>query len=161
MGGRTPTTTSSGGRTMPTSRSNAWRGRGRQRNAPDGLIDHDIVEAAYANSLLRSLFPLISHGTLQFSRCTRSPWSYDVPTPVRLLGGGWKARPAPQGRDIPDRIAQTPEEAVVFVVGGLPDGCGPAVEGPAGLLLEQRNRPLPDRSPTPRSSLRTALMETR
>ncbi|MET8433424.1 DUF6193 family natural product biosynthesis protein [Streptomyces sp900116325] len=106
------------------------------RNAPDGLIDHDIVEAAYANPLLRSHFPLISHGTLQFSRCTRSPWSYDVPTPVRLLGGGWKARPAPQGRDVPDRIAQTPEEAVVFVVEGLPDGCGPAVESPAGLLLE-------------------------
>ncbi|MFF7577469.1 DUF6193 family natural product biosynthesis protein [Streptomyces sp. ok210] len=37
---------------------------------------------------------------------------------------------------MPDRIAQTPEEAIVLVVEGLPDGCGPAVEGPAGLLLE-------------------------
>ncbi|WP_326628094.1 MULTISPECIES: DUF6193 family natural product biosynthesis protein [unclassified Streptomyces] len=106
------------------------------RNAPDRLIDHDIVEAAYANPLLRSLFPLISHGSLQFSRCTHTPWSYDVPSLHPQLGGGWRARPAHKGRDIPDRYAQTPEEAVVFVVEGLPDGCGPAVEGPAGLLLE-------------------------
>ncbi len=106
------------------------------RNAPDRLIDHDIVEAAYANPLLRSLFPLISHGSLQFSRCTHTPWSYDVPSLHPQLGGGWRARPAHKGRDIPDRYAQSPEEAVVFVVEGLPDGCGPAVEGPAGLLLE-------------------------
>ncbi|MDX3451275.1 DUF6193 family natural product biosynthesis protein [Streptomyces sp. ME02-8801-2C] len=106
------------------------------RNTPDRLIDHDIVEAAYANPLLRSLFPLISHGSLQFSRCTRDPWSYDVPSLVPQLGGGWRALRAHKGRDIPDHIAQTPEEAVAFVVAGLPDGCGPAVEGPADLLLE-------------------------
>lgn len=106
------------------------------RNTPDRLIDHDIVEAAHANPLLRSLFPLISHGSLQFSRCTRSPWSYDVPSLAPQLGGGWRALRAHKGRDIPDRIAQTPEEAVAFVVAGLPDGCGPAVEGPADLLLE-------------------------
>ncbi|TRO57401.1 MULTISPECIES: DUF6193 family natural product biosynthesis protein [unclassified Streptomyces] len=106
------------------------------RNAPDQLIDHDIVEAAYANPVLRSLFPLISHGSLQFSRCTRSPWSYDVPSLSPQLGGGWRALRAHKGRDIPDRHAQTPEEAVAFVVEGLPDGCGPAVEGPADLLLQ-------------------------
>ncbi|MYW69785.1 hypothetical protein GTY65_37860 [Streptomyces sp. SID8379] len=106
------------------------------RNAPDRLIDHGIVEAAYANPRLRSLFPLISHGSLQFSRCTHAPWTHDVPSLAPQWGGGWRARRAPEGRDIPDRHAHTPEEAVAFVVEGLPDGCGPAVEGPADLLPE-------------------------
>ncbi|WP_392839287.1 DUF6193 family natural product biosynthesis protein [Streptomyces sp. LN500] len=63
-------------------------------------------EAAYANPLLRGLFPLISHGSLQFSRCTHAPWSYDVPSLHPQLGGGWRALPAHKGRDIPDRCTR-------------------------------------------------------
>ncbi|WP_141753717.1 DUF6193 family natural product biosynthesis protein [Streptomyces luteocolor] len=108
----------------------------RVRNLPDHLIDHEIVEAAYAHPLLRSLFPLISHGSLQFSRCTQPPWTYDVPGLFPQWGGGWRAMRAIKGRDIPDHGPQTPQKAVAFVVEGLPDGCGPAVEGPADLLPE-------------------------
>ena len=50
------------------------------RDAPDRLIDHDIVEAAYAAPALRALYPMISHGSLQFSRCTHYPFSNDVPS---------------------------------------------------------------------------------
>ncbi|MEV5611180.1 DUF6193 family natural product biosynthesis protein [Streptomyces sp. NPDC052225] len=104
------------------------------RDLPDRLIDHDIVEAAYANPRLRALFPLVSHGSLQFSRCTHAPWSQDVPSLFPQFGGGWKAARSPAGRDVPDHPARTPRDVIAFVVAGLPDGCGPAVEGPADLL---------------------------
>lgn len=50
------------------------------RDMDANLIDTALVEAAYANPALRALFPLVSHGSLQFSRCTRFPWSQDLPS---------------------------------------------------------------------------------
>ncbi|MEV4612984.1 DUF6193 family natural product biosynthesis protein [Kitasatospora sp. NPDC049258] len=104
------------------------------RDAPDRLIDHDLVEAAYAAPALRALYPMISHGSLQFSRCTHHPFSGDVPSLFPLAGGGWRVVCLWGGGAIPHRDAATPEQAVEFVLAGLPEGCGPAVEGPAELL---------------------------
>ncbi|MGC4985301.1 MULTISPECIES: DUF6193 family natural product biosynthesis protein [unclassified Streptomyces] len=104
------------------------------RDAPDRLIDHDIVEAAYAAPALRALYPMISHGSLGFSRCTHYPFSNDVPSLFPLGGGGWRVIGLVRQGGTPHQDAFTPEEAVEFVVAGLPEGCGPAVEGPAMLL---------------------------
>ncbi|MEU6629174.1 DUF6193 family natural product biosynthesis protein [Streptomyces parvus] len=54
---------------------------------PSGVIDPALARAAHAHPRLRSLFPLISHGSLQFSRCTRPPWSRDVPSLFRRRDG--------------------------------------------------------------------------
>lgn len=131
------------------------------RNAPDRLIDHDLVEAAYANPLLRSLFPLISHGTLQFSRCTHSPWSYDVPTPVRLLGGGWKARPPPKVETFRIASLKPRRRPSCSWSRDFPTTAVRQWKAPRVCFSNRETAPCPDRSPTPQPSLRRALMETR
>lgn len=45
---------------------------------PDGPIDRDLLEAAYAQPALRMLFPFSSHNSLNLSRCTRFPYSDDL-----------------------------------------------------------------------------------
>ncbi len=106
----------------------------RVRDTPHDLIDPEIVEAAYAAPALRALFPLVSHGSLQFSRYTHDPCSHDVPSLHPLFGGGWAVRAGVNRSEVPDRDAATAAEAVEYLVSVLPEGCGPAVEGPAELL---------------------------
>lgn len=78
---------------------------------------------------------MIRPGSLQFSRCTHFPFSNDVPSVFPLGGGGWRVICLwGQGGVQPRDASLTPAEAVEFVVAGLPDGCGPALEGPAELL---------------------------
>ncbi|MER6248932.1 DUF6193 family natural product biosynthesis protein [Streptomyces griseorubiginosus] len=96
------------------------------------LIDTALVEAAYANPALRALFPLVSHGSLQFSRCTRFPWSHDLPSIFPHGERHFRVRrlyePNGSGREhIGGPVAA--DEAVELVASHLPAGCGPAVDG--------------------------------
>ncbi|MFE6554098.1 DUF6193 family natural product biosynthesis protein [Streptomyces sp. NPDC057746] len=101
-------------------------------------INHDLIEAAYAEPQLRALFPFPSHRSLNFSRCTGFPYTHDVPviTPVdgKYRVTWWKNRP-PHG---PADIGETdnPRYAFALVLAHLPCTCGPAVAGTANDLAE-------------------------
>jgi Family of unknown function (DUF6193) len=90
-----------------------------------------VADAAYAEPRLRRLFPYTSHWVLCFSRCTGSPFTYDVPCIGYVLSEecyqvrwpGWGDDPVVLGQ------AATAEEAVALVVANLPEGSGPAVAG--------------------------------
>jgi hypothetical protein len=107
------------------------------REMDANLVDKALVEAAYANPALRALFPLVSHGSLQFSRCTRFPWSQDLPMIFPLFGRRFRVRrlhePRGSGREEAGE-ADSAEEAVKLVASHLPAGCGPAVDGTPDVL---------------------------
>lgn len=90
-----------------------------------------VADAAYAEPRLRQLFPFVSHWVLCFSRCTGSPFTFDVPCIGYVLPEGSYQVRQPGWTD--DRVvlghATTAADAVTLVVANLPDGCGPAVEG--------------------------------
>ncbi|MFC9440413.1 DUF6193 family natural product biosynthesis protein [Nocardia sp. NPDC057030] len=94
-------------------------------------LDHRLIEAAYAQPRLRMLFPATSVSTtLILSRCTRYPFSFDVPS-VCSTGGKYyvlRGRYMPEG---PKTIAvvDMAEDAVALAVAHLPEGCGPAIIG--------------------------------
>lgn len=96
-------------------------------------VDHDLIEAAYAQQQLRALFPLHSHKSLILSRCTGYPHTRDVPvvTPVngRYLVTSWKTRSPHEPADIGE--VDNPHDAVALVVAHLPPECGPAVASTA------------------------------
>ncbi|MFI0545253.1 DUF6193 family natural product biosynthesis protein [Streptomyces sp. WSLK1-3] len=112
------------------------------REMDASLIDKALVEAAYANPALRALFPLVSHGSLQFSRCTRFPWSQDLPMIFPLFGGRFRVRQLHEPRgsaqegvgEADSAEADSAEEAVKLVASHLPAGCGPAVDGTPDVL---------------------------
>ncbi|MFJ5046989.1 DUF6193 family natural product biosynthesis protein [Streptomyces sp. NPDC088719] len=98
------------------------------------VIDPRLSQAAYAHPRLRSLFPLISHGSLQFSRCTRYPWSRDVPSLFRRSDGSfsvirlWETG----GSGLREAgVADTASQAVALLSATLPEDWGPAIEGTA------------------------------
>ncbi|MFI5744807.1 MULTISPECIES: DUF6193 family natural product biosynthesis protein [unclassified Streptomyces] len=101
---------------------------------PSGVIDPTLSQAAYANQKLRSLFPLISHGSLQFSRCTRYPWSRDVPSLFRRRDGRYSVIRMWETGESGLRevgVADTASEAVALLAATLPEDWGPATEGTA------------------------------
>ena len=89
-------------------------------------MDIRLVGAAYAEPLLRQLHPSSSHQDLHFSRCTGA-WSWDVPFIMHLPGRRYLVAGPSRSQIVGE--ADTTEEAVALVVGGLPPGCGPAVVG--------------------------------
>ncbi|GAA1072189.1 hypothetical protein F4556_003344 [Kitasatospora gansuensis] len=95
-------------------------------------IDRALVEAAYANPVLRGLFPLVSHGSLQFSRCTGFPWSKDVPSIFPDHGGFRVIRLYEPGGQVIGSL--TADAAVELVVSHLPADCGPAIDGTPDVL---------------------------
>ncbi|WP_148710296.1 DUF6193 family natural product biosynthesis protein [Streptomyces sp. 3211.6] len=97
-----------------------------RRMSPD-LIDQELVEAAYATPELRSLFPRVTHGSLQFRRRTISTPGSDVPSIFPAGEGIWRVIRL-YDPSFPISIVDTAEEAVGLVVAGLPAGCGPAIE---------------------------------
>ncbi|MDK9500558.1 DUF6193 family natural product biosynthesis protein [Streptomyces katrae] len=97
------------------------------RRLPDRLVDHTLVEAAFRSPQLSSLFPMVSHGSLQFRRLTVSGPGSDVPSVFPLGEGRWRVI-CLWDQDIPVRTAGNVEEAVRLVVEGLPEGCGSALE---------------------------------
>lgn len=96
-------------------------------------IDHELIEAAYAQPRLRALFPFTSHYTLCLSRCTRFPFTHDLPViaPDRVgrYRVSWPTRSL-GGRAL---IGETdnPHDAAALVASHLPDNCGPAIDGTA------------------------------
>ncbi|MFI6288634.1 DUF6193 family natural product biosynthesis protein [Streptomyces sp. NPDC051018] len=103
------------------------------RQATASSVDHGLIEAAYAEPELRVLFPYQSHESLHFSRCTRYPYTHDVPAIVPVDGKyrviGRTARSPHRPVDI--GWADNPRDAVALVLARLPPGCGPAVVGTA------------------------------
>jgi Family of unknown function (DUF6193) len=102
------------------------------RRSPASHVEHDLIEAAYAQPPLRALFPFHSHRTLHFSRCTGFPYTRDAPaiTPQpdgKYLVTWWRP---PHGTAILGE-ADNPSDAVALVLAGLPADCGPAVAGTA------------------------------
>lgn len=97
------------------------------RGLPDRLVDHGLVEAAYRSPELSTLFPMVSHGSLQFRRLTVSDPGSDIPSIFPAGEGRWSVY-GPWGEDVPARTADTVDEAVRLVVEGLPEGCGSAAE---------------------------------
>ncbi|WP_328387179.1 DUF6193 family natural product biosynthesis protein [Streptomyces sp. NBC_00400] len=98
------------------------------------VIDPDMVEAAYAQPRLRQFVPLVSHGSLQFSRCTESPLTYDIPALFPSAGGGfvvirmWE----PNGSERHQvGWVETLEEAAALIASEIPADWGPAVHGTA------------------------------
>jgi hypothetical protein len=106
------------------------------RHTSASHVDHQLVEAAYAQPQLRALVPFHSHTSLNFSRCTGFPYTHDLPviTPVdgRYRVTWWKTRWPHGPADIGE--VNTPDDAVALVVAHLPSGCGPAVAGTADTL---------------------------
>jgi hypothetical protein len=84
-----------------------------------------VIEAAYANPVLRQLFPYTSHMALLFSTCTGYPYSQGIPVTVPRAGGGYiiYANGDPLGE------VDEAESAVALVLGNLPADVGPAVAG--------------------------------
>lgn len=99
-------------------------------------VDHDLIEAAYAQPRLRALFPFHSHRTLNFSRCTGFPYTHDLPVidprPDGTYRVVWWHDRSPDGPAIGE--ADNPHEAVALIIAHLPDKCGPAVVGTANDL---------------------------
>lgn len=102
---------------------------------PEADYVRDALNAAAARPELTQLFPWLSHhGTrLHFSRCTGYPFSRDIP----YIQGNLASYQVIDDRDgtllgkYPD-----PADAVAAVVGFLPEGVGPAVEGDSSVLPE-------------------------
>ncbi|QIS11556.1 DUF6193 family natural product biosynthesis protein [Nocardia arthritidis] len=96
-------------------------------------IDHDLIEAAYAQPRLRVLFPFTSHESLRLSRCTRFPYSRDLPVIWPLKDGRYRVvrQGIPHREPVELGLVDTPDEAVALLVAHLPDNCGPAIDGTA------------------------------
>ncbi|MFF3556507.1 DUF6193 family natural product biosynthesis protein [Streptomyces tsukubensis] len=95
---------------------------------PDNLVDAEMPRTAHTRPELRQLYPLVSHGSLSFSRCIRFPWLDDVGTIYRR-GEGYLVRRASDGAVL--GTPATVEEAVDLIVANLPAGTGPAIDGTA------------------------------
>ncbi|AWK12871.1 hypothetical protein DDQ41_12190 [Streptomyces spongiicola] len=90
-----------------------------------------LVRAAYAEPLLRQLYPWTSHWRLGFSRCTAFPFTMDIPLVYGCSVGGYRVEQPKSGPYDTEWIGDTStaQEAVAMVVERLPPGCGPAFIG--------------------------------
>lgn len=106
------------------------------RTTSAGHVDHDLIEAAYAQPRLRALYPFHSHRSLHFSRCTGFPYTHDIPVidprPDGTYRVVWWHDRSPDGPAIAE--ADNPHDAVALVIAHLPNDCGPAVAGTANDL---------------------------
>ncbi|MFD5780352.1 DUF6193 family natural product biosynthesis protein [Streptomyces sp. NPDC126933] len=93
---------------------------------PD-LINPVVPRTAYAHPRLRELYPIVSHGTLYFSRCIQSPWSQDVGTMFTQTEGGYRVRRASDNTVL--GVTETVQEAMDLIAANLPEGSGPAIDG--------------------------------
>ncbi|WP_162908384.1 DUF6193 family natural product biosynthesis protein [Allorhizocola rhizosphaerae] len=96
-------------------------------------IDHDLIEAAYAQPKLRELFPFTSHATLHLSRCARYPFTADLPAITPVADGTYEVAwptDSPYGSGTVGR-ADTPQDAIALVTSHLPDNYGHAVDATA------------------------------
>lgn len=111
---------------------------GWQAVRDDGRVNTELLDLAYAEPLLRWLFPWTGMGELHFSRCTKGRWTWDIPyiSGVQPNGGYWVL--GPSRNEWVGRV-DTAEQAVALVVERLPPGCGPAFTGtPDELTAHER-----------------------
>ncbi|GHA86906.1 MULTISPECIES: DUF6193 family natural product biosynthesis protein [Streptomyces] len=100
---------------------------GWQTVRDDGRVSPELLEAAYAEPLLRPLFPWTGMGELHFSRCTGGRWTWDIPYVLPVVGGTyWVSGPLRTETVGP---AATPQEAIAMVIERLPPGCDRAFVG--------------------------------
>ncbi|WP_238442214.1 DUF6193 family natural product biosynthesis protein [Streptomyces pratensis] len=92
-------------------------------------IDPLVPRTAYSHASLRVLWPMVSHGVLYLSRCTRYPWSRDIGTAFPQGGGGYRVRRESDKALLGE--VDTIEEAYKLIAATLPEGCGPAIDGSA------------------------------
>ncbi|MFD7669662.1 DUF6193 family natural product biosynthesis protein [Streptomyces anulatus] len=90
-------------------------------------INPAVPRAAYQHPSLRELWPMVSHGVLYLSRCTRWPWTSDVGTAYPQVVGGYRVRRASDKTLLGE--VDTVEAAYALIAATLPEGCGPAVDG--------------------------------
>ncbi len=102
--------------------SEGWR-----RVREDGRVRPELLEAVYAEPRLRELFPWTGMGELHFSRCTETPWTWDIPYVSPAEGRGYWVLGPRRGEDVGP--APTAERAVAMVAERLPAGCGRAFLG--------------------------------
>ncbi|MGW1894206.1 DUF6193 family natural product biosynthesis protein [Streptomyces sp. NPDC002004] len=90
----------------------------------------EMVRVAYAEPLLRQLYPWTGMWELHFSRCTERRPTWDIPY-IGTLGVDRYCVDGPS-RSSP-RIAEThsAQAAVRMVIERLPPGCGPSFVGDA------------------------------
>ncbi|MFJ1709958.1 DUF6193 family natural product biosynthesis protein [Kitasatospora sp. NPDC088346] len=100
-----------------------------RRQAEIGEVDKELVEAAHADPVIGVLFPMVGHGSLQLSRCTKFPWSKDLPSVFPTLDGGFRIHRLYMRDKSWVADVSTPQEAVRFVRDNIPEGCGPAIDG--------------------------------
>ncbi|GGL03121.1 DUF6193 family natural product biosynthesis protein [Streptomyces flaveus] len=89
----------------------------------------ELVRVAYAEPLLRQLFPWTGMWELHFSRCTEFRPTWDIP----YVGTRKDGRYYVEGPLRMQRIGETDDAqgAVAMVIERLPPGCGPAFVGTA------------------------------
>ncbi|MEU1893135.1 DUF6193 family natural product biosynthesis protein [Streptomyces pristinaespiralis] len=90
-------------------------------------IDPVVPRTAYTHPALRELFPMVSHGVLYLSRCTKYPWTHDVGTAFPQTAGGYRVRRQSDNTFL--GAVETVDEAYELIAANLPEGCGPAVDG--------------------------------
>lgn len=105
-----------------------WRLLREQAASEPGFPEFGLlVEAAYAEPMLRQLSAFSSHWTLGFSACT----SHSSPVEV-AVSPAYEGRPYQVRKFLHDGVigeAETAEQAVALAIAHLPVGLGPAVAG--------------------------------
>ncbi|MEU3227038.1 DUF6193 family natural product biosynthesis protein [Streptomyces sp. NPDC006976] len=86
-----------------------------------------VLEAAYAEPRLRSLFPFTSHWTVAFSSCTGGPYRCEVAIAPQYGDGPYLVLRYPN-TGVHGETA-TAAEAVALTLAHLPDSVGPATAG--------------------------------
>ncbi|MFJ8546087.1 DUF6193 family natural product biosynthesis protein [Streptomyces sp. NPDC093586] len=100
---------------------------GWQKVRADGRIRPELLEAAYAEPRPRQLFPWTGMGELHFSRCTKWPWTGDIPYLQPAPEGAYRVSGPLRSESVGP--AATPRQAVTMVADRLPLDCGPAFVG--------------------------------
>lgn len=95
------------------------------REAVAFYIDNDLIEAAYEQPELRALYPFFSHELLHFSRCTRIPYTRDLPFIMPKRDGTYTVN-WPDGALL-ERV-DTAHEAVMVLIAHMPADYGPAID---------------------------------
>jgi hypothetical protein len=100
---------------------------GWQAVRDDGRVRPELVALAYAEPRLRQLFPWTGMGELHFSRCTGSPWTWDIPYVMPDADGAYFVAGPHRNQTVGP--AATAQDAIAMVVERLPPGTGPAFVG--------------------------------
>lgn len=109
---------------------------------PDAMSPLPLIEAAMQQPELRQLFPFTSLYSLHFSRTTGYPFTNDCPYAVPLGNNRFRVY-QPHGKDFTAEGEIVGEgdanEAIAMLVANLPLNCGPAIDGTAEDLKEEKN----------------------